>query len=46
MGNLLIGRFTGGLSGLALPEHPTGQLKLFFDALTLDELWIVVTFGR
>lgn len=45
LANLLVGKFTGGAPGVALPDKPTGPLKLFFDDKAVEELWIAVTFG-
>jgi Tc toxin complex TcA C-terminal TcB-binding domain len=45
LGNLLVGKLTAGATGVALPPTPTGQLKLFFEDRTLDDLWLALTFG-
>lgn len=45
LGNLLVGRLTGGATGIALPK-PVGELKLFLDDHALAELWLAVTWGK
>lgn len=42
LGNLLVGRFTGGAAGLPLPAKPVGELKLFYDDRALDDLWLAL----
>jgi hypothetical protein len=41
LGNLLVGK----LVNIALPEKPTGDLKLFFDDKAMADLWIAVTWS-
>lgn len=41
LGNLLVGK----LSNIALPPNPVGELKLFFDDKTMEDLWIAVTWS-
>ncbi len=45
MGNLFVGRLTGDgpPPGVAVPEAPVGDIKLFFDDKELADLWIAVT---
>jgi hypothetical protein len=45
LGDLLSGRFTGGATGIALPDKPVGELGLFFDDKAMSDLWIAVTWG-
>jgi hypothetical protein len=45
MGNLLVGKLTGGAGGIALPAQPTGPMKLFFNERTVEDLWLAVTWG-
>ncbi len=42
MGNLLVGKLTN----VGLPAKPDGDLKLFFDAKTMADLWIAVTWNE
>jgi len=42
LGNLLVGKFSGGAAGLALPQSPIGELKLFVEDRALDDLWIAL----
>ena len=42
MGNLLVGKLTH----IGLPAKPEGQLKLFFDANPMADLWIAVTWSE
>jgi hypothetical protein len=41
LGNLLVGK----LSNIAVPTNPVGELKLFFDDKTMEDLWITVTWS-
>lgn len=43
LGNLLVGRLTGGTTGIALPANPAGELKLFFDDKAIADLWLAIT---
>ena len=45
MGNLLVGRFTGGANGLVPPETPTAEIKLFLEDRALSDLWVAVTWS-
>ncbi len=45
LGNLLVGKLTGGATGIALPVKPVGELKLFFNANAMSDLWIAVTWS-
>lgn len=45
-GNLLVGRLTGGATGIALPAKPVGEIKLFFDQRDVADLWIAVTWSK
>ena len=46
LGNLLVGKLTGGATGIALPAKPEGELKLFFaDNKAMADLWIAVTWS-
>ena len=42
MGNLLVGKLTH----IGLPAKPDGQLRLFFDANPMADLWIAVTWSE
>lgn len=42
LGNLLVGK----LSNIAVPTNPVGELKLFFDDKTMEDLWITVTWSK
>jgi hypothetical protein len=42
LGNLLVGKLTN----VGLPAKPDGDLKLFFDAKTMADLWIAVTWNE
>jgi len=42
MGNLLVGKLTN----IGLPAKPDGQLRLFFDANPMADLWIAVTWSE
>ena len=42
MGNLLVGRFTGGATGLVIPATPVAEIKLFLEDRTLSDLWVAV----
>jgi hypothetical protein len=41
-GNLLVGKFSNGATGIALPAKPTGDFKIFFDDKNMEDLWIAV----
>jgi hypothetical protein len=45
LGNLLVGRFTGGVTGIALPAKPVGQINLYLEERTLENLWIAITWS-
>ncbi|MBV6467741.1 MAG: hypothetical protein PGMFKBFP_03111 [Anaerolineales bacterium] len=46
LGNLLVGRLTGGATGIALPVKPEGELiKLYFEDRSMTDLWILITWG-
>jgi hypothetical protein len=45
MGNLLVGRFTGGATGLVPPATPVAEIKLFFEDRDLSDLWVAVTWS-
>jgi Tc toxin complex TcA C-terminal TcB-binding domain len=45
MGNVLIGKFTNAVNGIALPAKPVGELKLYFDDNAIGDLWIAITWG-
>jgi hypothetical protein len=45
MGNLLVGQFTDGTTGMALPAKPVTALNLFFNDRTVADLWIAVTWS-
>lgn len=45
MGNLLVGRFTGGTSGLVRPAKPASEIKLFFEDRTVSDVWLAVTWS-
>jgi hypothetical protein len=46
LGELLVGKLTGGATGIALPAIPVGELKLFFDEpAILTDLWLAVTWS-
>lgn len=42
LGNLLVGKLTN----IGLPAKPDGDLKLFFNAKTMADLWIAVTWNE
>ncbi|MBS1789172.1 MAG: insecticidal toxin protein [Acidobacteria bacterium] len=44
MGNLLVGKLTNLDNRIVLPS-PVGDLKLFFDDKTFDDLWIAITWS-
>jgi Tc toxin complex TcA C-terminal TcB-binding domain len=46
MGNVLIGKFTNAVNGIALPAKPVGELKLYFDDNAIGDLWIAITWGN
>lgn len=43
LGNLLVGRLSGGDAGIALPAKPEGTLKLYFDENAIADLWLTIT---
>jgi len=45
LGNLLVGKLTGGATGIALPAKPEGELRLFFADKAMADLWIAVTWS-
>jgi len=45
VGNLLVGQFNGGQTGIALPAKPVGELKLSFDEKALSDLWIAIAWS-
>lgn len=40
--NLLVGSFTGGVAGIALPAQPEGTLTLYFNENAISDLWLVI----
>jgi hypothetical protein len=45
LSNLLVGRFTGGPTGIPVPASPVGALKLYLDANDLSDLWLAVSWS-
>jgi hypothetical protein len=45
LSNLLVGRFTGGATGIALPASAVGTMKLYLDEKDLSDLWLAVTWN-
>ncbi|MBO7743716.1 hypothetical protein I8J29_05875 [Paenibacillus sp. MWE-103] len=45
LSNLLIGKLTGGATGIALPAKPKGELKLFFGENSIADLWLAITWN-
>jgi len=45
MGNLLVGKFTNGATGIALPPKPDGEFKLFCNDKSMEDLWIAVAWS-
>jgi hypothetical protein len=46
LGNLLVGRFAGGATGIALPPSPVSEFRIFVDDnRAIKDLWIAVTWG-
>lgn len=45
LGNILVGKLSGGEEGIALPGNPIGQLTLFFNNNNLMDLWIALKWG-
>jgi hypothetical protein len=46
LGNLLVGNLTGGATGISLPASPVGEINLFFEDRSLQDLWIAVTWSN
>jgi hypothetical protein len=44
-GTLLVGHFTEGATGIALPNNPVTALNLFFQEKAIADLWIGVTWA-
>ena len=45
LGDLLVGKLTGGATGIELPANPEGELGLFFADKAIADLWIAVTWN-
>lgn len=45
LGNLLIGKLSGGANGIALPAKPDGAIKWYFEDRDLTDLWLLVKWG-
>lgn len=46
LGNLLVGKLSGGPTGIAIPTNPVGEIKLYFEDRTFSDLWIAVKWGN
>ena len=46
IGGLLVGRMSGGTTGMAPPAAPVAKLRLFFDERSVADVWVSVTWGN